>query len=403
MLRAIVICPDAEVNGRLDTILSEIGIVTITRVMDRYPNALELLRFLRAHAPQVVFLSTESMIKAGEVVREIEKHAPGVQIIAVGHNCDQQLLLELMRAGIREYAPYPFERTALAEALLRIREMLDSKPALIDATDMVFSFLPSKAGVGASTIALNASVALSRLPNSNVLLSDFDLNSGMMRFMLKLDNSYCVTDAAEHSLHMDEALWPQMVTTIDKLDVLHAGKLNPDFRIESSQINHLMEFMRRNYGVLCFDLSGNLEKYSLEIMHESKKIFMVCTPEIPSLHLAREKYLYLKQLDLQDRVCILLNRCQKRPLISPEQVEQLLGVPVTMTFPNDYQGVHRSLTFGRWVEPATELGKQFTLLSQVMLDNRPLTAADSRKKFIEFFSVIPGKLATISEAKKPAV
>ena len=403
MLRAIVICPDAEVNGRLESVLSEIGIVSVTRVMDRYPNAQELLRFLRAHAPQMVFLSTASLTKAGEVVREIEKNTPGVQIIAIGHSCDPQLLLELMRAGIREYAAYPFERVGLTETLVRVRETLDAKPALIDATDLVFSFLPSKAGVGASTIALNAAVAMSRLPNANVLLSDFDLNSGMMRFMLKLENNYSVTDAAEHALHMDENLWPSMVTSIEKLDVLHAGKLNPDFRIEPTQITHLMEFMRRNYGVLCFDLSGNLEKYSVEIMHESKKIFMVCTPEIPSLHLAREKYLYLRQLDLHERVCILLNRCQKRPLISPDQVEQLLGVPVMMTFPNDYQGVHRALTFGRWVEPATELGKQFALLSQVMLDDRHLMARDSRKKFIEFFSVIPGKLTAVAETKKPAV
>jgi pilus assembly protein CpaE len=400
MLRAIVICPDIELNAQLDTVLSEIGIVTITRVMDRYPNSLELLRFLRAHAPQAVFLSTESMARAGEVVREIEKNTPGVQVIAVGRSVDPQLLLELMRAGIREYAPYPFERATLTEALVRIREVLEAKPAYIETTENVFAFLPSKAGVGTSTVALNAAVALSRLPNSSVLLSDFDLNSGMLRFMLKLDNGYCVTDAAEHAFHMDEALWPQMVTTLDKLDVLHAGRLNPDFRIESSQISHLMGFMRRNYRVLCFDLSGNLEKYSLEIMHESKKIFLVCTPEIPSLHLAREKYLYLQQLDLHERICILLNRCQKRPLITPDQIEQLLGVPVTMTFPNDYQGVHRALTFGRWVEPASELGKQFTVLAQTMVDNRP-QPIDNRKRFIEFFSV-PNKTA-ITEIKKTAV
>src|SRR5579859_4159930 len=197
MLRAIVICPDTEVNGRLESTLSEIGIVTVTRVMDHYPNALELLRFLRAHAPQVVFLSTQSMQKATEVVREIEKNTPGVQIVAVGHTCDPQLLLELMRAGIREYAAFPFDRIAVSESLMRIRGVLEAKPAVIDCTEHVFSFLPSKAGVGASTIALNAAVALSRVPNASVLLSDFDLNSGMMRFMLKLDNTYSVTDAAE--------------------------------------------------------------------------------------------------------------------------------------------------------------------------------------------------------------
>jgi len=400
MLRAIIICPDVELNERLDTVLNDIGIVAVTRVMDHYPNTQELLRFLRAHAPQIVFISAGAMAKASETVREIEKNTPGAQVIAIGRVCDPQLLMELMRAGIREYSTYPFDQGVLTEALVRVQEMLKAKPAVIDSTDNVFSFLPSKAGVGASTIALNAAVALSRQPNADVLLADFDLNSGMMRFMLKLDNAYSVTDAIEHSMHMDEALWPQMVTTIDKLDVLHAGKLNPDFRIEAAQLNHLMEFMRRNYRVLCFDLSGNLEKYSLEIMHESKKIFLVCTPEIPSLHLAREKYLYLKQLDLQDRVCILLNRSQKRPLITPEQIEQLLGVPVTMTFPNDYQGVHRALTFGRWVDPSSELGRQFTLLAQIMLDTRPHPVEQRGKRFIEFFSVIPGKHAA---EKKPAV
>jgi len=391
MLRGITICPDVDLAERLDALLTEIGIVSITRTLDRYPNSLELVRFLRAHAPQVIFVSTESTTKAMEIASEVNKNTPGVQIVAVSRFCDPQILLEVMRAGIREFASLPFDRQTLTEGLLRIKDQLEARPPEIEATDQVFAFLPSKAGVGTSTIALNSAIAMSRLPNTSVLLSDFDLNSGMMRFILKLDNSYCVTDACEHSLDMDESMWPSMVTSLDKLDVLHAGKLNPDFRIEPTQIRHLMEFMRRNYGALCFDLSGNLERYSLEIMHESKRIFLVCTPEIPSLHLAREKYLYLKQLDLGDRVSVLLNRCQKRPLITPQQIEQLLGLPVHMTFPNDYQGVQKSLTFGRWVEANTDLGKQFNLLAQTMLEKGQISSVSDKKKFIEFFSVVPGK------------
>src|SRR5579872_2388078 len=386
MLRAIIICPDTELTEKLEASLGDIGLVHVTRTMDHYPNTQELLRLVRAHAPQIVFLSTESMTRACNVVRDVENNTPGIQILAIGRSCDPQLLLDVMRAGIREYMAHPFERLVLTESLSRVQETLDKRPAFIESTDDVFSFLPSKAGVGTSTIALNAAVALSRLPNMSVLLSDFDLNSGMMRFMLKLDNSHCVTDAAEHSFHMDETLWPQMVTSIERMDVLHAGKLNPDFRVEPSQISHLLEFMRRNYRVLCFDLSGNLERYSLEIMHESKRIFLVCTPEIPSLHLARERYLYLRQLDLHDRVTVLLNRAQKRPLITAQQIEQLLGVPVTMTFPNDYQGVHRALTFGRWVDPNTDLGKQFTALAQSMIENRQ--HVDPKKRFIKFFNVL---------------
>ena len=399
MLRGVIICPDVDLNGRLEALLNEMGIVSITRTLERYPNSLELLRVVRAHAPNVVFVSTESTSKAIEITRELEKNTPGVQILAISRSCDPQVLLELMRAGIREFVSLPFDRQALVDALVRMKDALDQRPAAIQATNQVFAFLPSKAGVGTSTLALNTAVAISRLPNVNVLLSDFDLNSGMVRFMLKLDNGYCVTDAAEHSLEMDESMWPTMVTTLDKLDVLHAGKLNPDFRIEGTQVRHLMEFMRRNYGSLCFDLSGNLERYSLEIMHEAKRIFLVCTPEIPSLHLAREKYLYLKQLDLADRVCVLLNRCQKRSLITPAQIEQLVGTPVYMTFPNDYQGVQRALTAGRWVEANSDLGRQFTSLAQAMFEVKQPASVDSRKRFIEFFSVAPGKVITPTAKK----
>jgi pilus assembly protein CpaE len=404
MLRGITICPDVELSERFEQLISEIGHVHITRSMDRYPNALELLRFLRAHAPQVVFLGIDSMQKAMETVQEIEKNTPGVQIFALGRQCDAGVLLDIMRAGIREFASLPFDRQSITESLLRIGNVLETKPPMIQSTENVFAFLPSKAGVGTSTIAVNAAVALSRLPNTRVLLSDFDLNSGMIRFMLKLENTYGVIDAAEHALHMDESLWPPMVTAIDSLDVLHAGRLNPDFRIEPAQVRHMIEFMRRNYQALCFDLSGNLEKYSLEIMHEAKKIFLVCTPEIPSLHLAREKYLYLRQLDLQDRVFVLLNRCQKNNIISPSQIEQLLGLPIQMTFPNDYQGVHRALTLGKWVEPTSELGRQFGVLAQSMVESRTRgSAAPAKKRFLEYFSVVPGRFAAATEGKKPAV
>ena len=106
MLRSIIICPDADLNERLETLLTEIG-AHVTRTLDRYPGSLELLRVVRAHAPQVVFVSTESIAKALEIARELEKNTPGIQIFALSRSLDAQVLLELMRAGIREFASLP--------------------------------------------------------------------------------------------------------------------------------------------------------------------------------------------------------------------------------------------------------------------------------------------------------
>ncbi len=80
-------------------------------------------------------------------------------------------------------------------------------------------------------------------------------------------------DAAEHADHLDEVLWPRLVHSAGNLDVLASGDVRPGFRIESGQIRYLLEFARRNYQVICVDLSGLLERFSVELMQESKRIF----------------------------------------------------------------------------------------------------------------------------------
>jgi pilus assembly protein CpaE len=395
MLRGLIISPDVDLAERLGRALNELGLVAVVRVFDHYPNSVELTRAIRATAPEVTFIGVDSMPKVQEMLKLMEADAPGMQLVAISMETDPQVLLEAMRIGIREFVTAPFPRQALQESLSRVNEQLRKRPAVVSTTDQIYSFLPSKAGVGTSTLALNISVAMSKMPDTGVILSDFDMNSGMMRFMLKLTNEYSVADACEHSGNMDEALWPQLVTKLGNLDVLHAGKLNPNVRIEGAQIRHLIEFLRRNYRVLCFDLSGNLEKYSLELMHESKKIFLVCTPEIPSLHLAREKFLFLKSLDLEDRISVLVNRCQKRQVISNDQIEQILGLPVQMIFPNDYQGVHKAVTLGRWIDFNSDLGKHVHYFASNLIDGSRKGNGNqqppAKKKFLEFFSVTPQK------------
>jgi pilus assembly protein CpaE len=344
------------------------------------------VRTLRAHAVEIVFLSFESIGRALDVVKLMEAEASHVQVIAFHRQMEAEVMRETMRAGVREFIVPPFETRTVMDSLRQMKTMLERRPAVYSATNHIFSFLPSKAGVGTSTIAMHVSAALARRPNTNVAISDFDLNSGMLRFMLKLTNEYSVTDAIEHSVAMDENLWPQLVTHVDGLDVLHAGRINPNYRIEATQVRNLIGFMRRNYQVLTFDLSGNLERYSLEIMQESRRVFLVCTPEVPSLHLAREKLLFLRDLDLDTRVSVVLNRTQKKPLFTQQQVEDLLGVPVVRVFPNDYNGINRAVTAGTLLEPHSEMGKAFAAFADTLVEAPRNGEAAGKRKFVEFFS-----------------
>jgi pilus assembly protein CpaE len=256
----------------------------------------------------------------------------------------------------------------------------------------IYSFLPAKAGSGATTLALNLSAALARVGDGRVLLSDLDLSSGILRFLLKIRNEHAMMEAVEHLSELDENLWQQLVTTVGKLDVLHSGPMNPNVRVEPAQVHDLDQFWLRNYDVVCVDLSGNLERYSLEIIRDSQQVFLVCTPEVPSLHLTREKIAFLKTLDLDNRASVVLNRVSKQSLLSPQQVQDVLGVPVAYHLVNDYLAVNRATAAGEFVDPKTKLGHQFEEIASGLL-NKAVVEPGSKRKFLEFLSAPTQALA----------
>lgn len=346
-----------------------------------------------------MFLSAASLAEAMAVARRLERYGQGLQTVAFHATCDPAMLLELMRAGVREFVSPPFPAQALREALIRVKEIVERTPPPVDSTDLVFAFLPSKAGVGTSTVALNASAAMAAVQDAKVLIADFDLNSGLIGFMLKLQSPYSLAHAVESAVNLDENLWRQLVSGAGRLDVLPSGKLNPGFRIEPAQIRALLDFARRHYKAICIDLSGNLEKYSIELMHDSKRIFLVCTQELPSLHLTREKLSYLRTLELEDRVSLVLNRTQRRAIIGPQEVENLLGHRVELMFPNDYAGVHHALAEGKCVDPATELGRRFRAMAEGLLAKKP-SMAESKNRFVEYFSLLPARYSLSHASKK---
>lgn len=386
MLATIIISPDSLLAERLQQALEPLGgEVAVSRTVHSYPDDVELLGLLRAHAPGAVFLDFQNLSQAARITKTLEGAAPGLQIVAIHRRCDPSLLRETMRLGVRELLSEPFELASLIEALSHVKTLLERRPPIYETTDHVAAFLPSKAGVGASTLAVNIAAALAGCCGGRALLADLDLSAGMTRFLLKLDNPFSVVDALEHCFQMEETLWRKMVVSQDRLDILHAGRVQPELRIDPERLRTLVEFVRRNYRAVCFDLSGNLEPHSIEVMQACSRILLVCTPEIPSLHLGREKTAILRSLGLESRVSVILNRVPKRTVFTAEQVEEVLNLKVAAVFGNDYTGVSRAAAAGVLMPPSSALAQRCLEFAESWLRGpRPQTG---KRKFLEFFSV----------------
>src|SRR5450755_1707774 len=199
MLRTVIIGPDARQAQLLEKALGALANeLTVIRTLLVYPDEGELIRTLRTHAPDVIFLSFEKGENAMKVVERVNQEVEGVQFVAYHQDCDATTLREIMRAGVRELVAEPFELSALVESLRNVKTQVEQKPPMYTAKGRIYSFLPAKAGSGATTMALNLSGALSRVPNTRVLLADLDLSSGILRFLLKIRNEHAIMEVLDH-------------------------------------------------------------------------------------------------------------------------------------------------------------------------------------------------------------
>jgi AmiR/NasT family two-component response regulator len=121
LLRSIIISPDVDLALRLETAATLTGEVSVNRVLDTYPSAIDLVRTIRAHAPDILFLNFESLEKAQQVVGFVEQNGDGLQIIAIHRSCEPQILKETMRLGVREFLSDPFERNQFMDSLSHVK------------------------------------------------------------------------------------------------------------------------------------------------------------------------------------------------------------------------------------------------------------------------------------------
>ena len=140
--------------------------------------------------------------------------------------------------------------------------------------------------------------------------------------------------------------------------------------------------------MICADLASSLDLFSVELMRESRRIFVVTTPEVVPLHLAARRIRSLKELGLGDRVSLLLTRhsdCHQ-PLTDSELV-RLVGLPLSFIFSNDYVGVDRAILNGSPVAQESELGQSIMNLARSLTSHSEPVEVSKPRKFLQFFHV----------------
>ena len=392
MLRGFIISQRPEQRGGIDALCRETGLVQLIEAFHEYPQLESLKRFARAHGPQVVFLDLVSDPDAAfGLVRQIREQLPTLAIAGLLDEPEPRRLMQAMRLGITEVLYLPLPEDLFREAVARVEEAVRQGRSESVTSALVYSFFPAKAGDGCSVVATNAALALASLPDSQVLLADLDLYAGTSRFFLKLQNAFSAYDAFERIVDLDGMVWSDIVVQNGPLSVLGSGEIRKPLDLLATRVRSLVDFSRQRYRSVCFDLAGALDEVALEAIQESQRAFLVVTPELASVYLAREKIRYLRTLGLEDRLGLILNRWYKDAPINMAGIEEVLGIPIQYTLPEDRAAVSTAMLNGAQVAPGSTLGKEFTKMAFTLSDARSLSKAQPVKRMVDYFTLAPGR------------
>lgn len=386
-LVAVVVSPDRATHHQLEVALGQGSMTEAVWAVSEYPELPALERLKDVHPGCILFLDFSDPIRARRIATELDRAYPLVSVVAIHESQTKDEVIELMQMGVREVIGRPISSSEVAVAFARAARKLTSGE---NTGGDIYAFLPAKAGAGATTVALSTAAAIARISKQRTLLLDFDLRLGVTSFLLQLDGYHSVQDALNEGVHLDSDLWLKLVSVRGCLDILGSAPTDLPSEPSADSYRAVLNCAQARYSAICVDLPGAMEHHELETLNRAKEIFLVCTSDVTGLHMAKRKAIALHNLQLGDKISVVINHAERRSMLPLADIEKLLQSPVRFTLPSDVKTVACAVQRGQAIQGSSPLATQIETLAQSIVGTSVGNPTrGSARRFIEFFSVSP--------------
>ncbi len=354
VLNVVLVTTDAALAALVRGFADQSIEFTVERLIDSHPTGFEISRALATSFPDVVAIEIRDPNYDPLYAAAVHKAAPEMPIVALTGRDGANVALRFPESGILETLVWPFTVVELEDALERA--VLRSRKV---PHDNLFAFLPGKAGSGASTVIYQSAGALAAALDKRPLVIEGDLHSGLLASVLNRKAHSNVREALSNAKHMTVADWHNYLANAGGVDFALA---DPAVKVPVPAWSHyyqLFRFVLPKYDAVLVDLPEVVNSATAEAVRTARAVYVVCTPELPSLTLARQRCNELAGWGVESaRIFGILNRWHRRDM-SARDAEDILGHPVAAVLPNDYRSIQHSLAESRPVDRNSELGEAY--------------------------------------------
>ncbi|HZT29918.1 MAG TPA: hypothetical protein VFA33_08550 [Bryobacteraceae bacterium] len=316
----------------------------------------------------------------GEVIRKIRATAGSPAVVAVHSSAEPEIILQAMRAGAVEYLSPPFQ-PSMSEALERISSERAPQQAGNRLRARTLAFFSAKGGCGATTIACHVAAELGRKVKGKVLLGDFDLDSGLVHFLMKAKSEYTVLDAVHNIHRLDPNFWKALVTNgRPGLDIVSAPPGMASRRTTDAEgLPHVLRFVRTCYDWAVIDLGRGLNHSVMRLLEEVDESYLVATLDIEALFQAKNIAKTLQDAGYGSRLRLVVNRLAKRNAATTEEIREMVGIPPFAALPEDHAALYEAVADGTLLPPGVPLAAHLAGLARKISG---ISEEKPRKKFL---------------------
>ncbi|MCB0996345.1 MAG: P-loop NTPase [Acidimicrobiales bacterium] len=340
-----VICPDSAYAEYVEQVLEARRRVAHVWNMawTSADDAEAIVATALQHRPEIVIIGPGFAVDiALAVVSQLDRGHPEIGKILVAAP-EPQVLMDAMRAGVREVLAPASGATEVAAAIERVDgatsrlrvaspEAESSRP-----TNRVITVLSAKGGTGKSVVATNLAYGLGVATENQTVLVDLDIHFGDCANALNLEPEQTLADAAMASASLDATTLKVFLTPhpagfyvlCAPTSLADAAEITPE------QVKSVLSILSLTFDYVVVDTSPGIDDQSLTALEFSTDMVLVCSSEVPSVRAMRRQVETLDMVGMTNQQRhFVVNRAGTRVGLRTSDIEETVGLEAEVEIPS---------------------------------------------------------------------
>lgn len=309
-----------------------------------------------------------------ELILKVTKECKSCKVLALSDNPSVDLIIEIMRAGAKEFVPIPIIKSEFFESVNKLLSEFNETKKTNNCK--IISVFSNKGGIGKTSLATNLALELSKITKENIALIDLNFQMGDITTFLDLKPSFNISYMLENLDKINETF---LLSTLEryKKTSLYVLADPPYFKqadnIQPRQITKLFNTLKETFSYIIVDAEASFEGKNIAALDNSDLVLLVSVANIPALRNTQRCLELFEKLGYdKEKVKIIINRYMENDEIKEADVEKVLSKKIYWKIPNNYFAIMTAINKGipvSEINDSTNIARSYKDLAQYISDN----------------------------------